>query len=173
MMNAVMGILRSTKQKKIAWVRKQLPTILIVLLITADNMVTHSISGHWVPILGFALGASLMCFGFLQVFPLLREIRIKEVAGREKIAWISGLALLISGGVIVILNNSIALVFNIQWLYASWGSIVFGLGLICVGYWTLTLFSDFTKGDRKWKFMGLFFHSLLLAGVIFKFGFGW
>ena len=173
MMNAVMGILRSTKQKKIAWVRKQLPTILIVLLITADNMVTHSISGHWVPILGFVLGASLMCFGFLQVFPLLREIRIKEVAGREKIAWISGLSLLISGGVIVILNNSIALVFNVQWLYASWGSIVFGLGLICVGYWTLTLFSEFIKGDRKWKFMGIFFHSLLLVGVIFKFGFGW
>ena len=83
-MNAVTGILRSTKHEKIAWVRKQLPTILIVLLITADNMVTHSISGHWVPILGFVLGASLMCFGFFQVFPLFSEIRIKEVAGREK-----------------------------------------------------------------------------------------
>ena len=83
-MNAVMGILRSTKQKKIAWVGKQLPIILIILLVTADNMVTHSISGHWVPILGFVLGAGLMCFGFFQVFPLFSEIRIKEVVGREK-----------------------------------------------------------------------------------------
>lgn len=173
MMNAVMGILRSTKQEKIAWVRKQLPIILIVLLITADNMVTHSISGHWVPILGFVLGASLMCFGFFQVFPLFREIRIKEAAGGKKITWISGLSLLIAGGVIVSLNNSIALVFNVQWLHAWWGSIVFGLGLICIGYWTLTPFSELFKGDRKWKFMGIFFHSLLLIGVIFKFGFGW
>lgn len=172
-MNAVTGILRSTKQQKIAWVRKQLPTILIILLITADNMVTHSISGHWVSIFGFVLGASLMCFGFFQVFPLFREIRIKDVAGREKIAWISGISLLIAGGVIVILNNSIALVFNVQWLYASWGSIVFGSGLICLGYWTLTLFSELFKGDHKWKFMGVFFHSLLLVAVIFKFGFGW
>ena len=172
-MNAVMGILRSTKQKKIAWVRKQLPSILIILLIVADNMVTNSISGHWVSILGFVLGASLMCFGFFQVFPLFREIRTKEVGGRERIAWISGLSLLILGGVIVILNNSIALVFNVQWLYASWGAIVFGLVLICLGYWTLTLFSELFKGDRKWKFMGIFFHSLLLVGVIFKFGFGW
>jgi len=172
-MNAVTGILRSTKQQKIAWVRKQLPTILIILLITADNMVTHSISGHWVSIFGFVLGASLMCFGFFQVFPLFREIRIKDVAGQEKIAWISGISLLIAGGVIVILNNSIALVFNVQWLYASWGSIVFGSGLICLGYWTLTLFSELFKGDHKWKFMGVFFHSLLLVAVIFKFGFGW
>ena len=172
-MNAVTGILRSTKQEKIAWVRKQLPTILIILLIIADNMVTNSISGHWVSILGFVLGASLMGFGFFQVFPLFREIRIKEVAGREKIAWISGISLLIAGGVIVILNNSIALVFNVQWLYASWGSIVFGSGLICLGYWTLTLFSELFKDDHKWKFMGVFFHSLLLVSVIFKFGFGW
>ena len=172
-MNAVTGILQSTKQQKIAWVRKQLPTILIILLITADNMVTNSISGHWVSIFGFVLGASLMSFGFFQVFPLFREIRIKEVAGQEKIAWISGISLLIAGGVIVILNNSIALVFNVQWLYASWGSIVFGSGLICLGYWTLTLFSELFKGDHKWKFMGIFFHSLLLVAVIFKFGFGW
>ena len=172
-MNAVTGILRSTKQQKIAWGRKQLPTILIILLITADNMLTHSISGHWVSIFGFVLGASLMCFGFFQVFPLFREIRIKEVAGREKITWISGISLLIAGGVIVILNNSIALVFNVQWLYASWGSIVFGSGLICLGYWTLTLFSELFKDDHKWKFMGVFFHSLLLVSVIFKFGFGW
>ena len=172
-MNAVTGILRSTKQEKIVWVRKQLPTILIVLLITADNMVTHSISGHWVPILGFVLGASLMCFGFFQVFPLFSEIRIKEVTGGKKIVWISGLSLLILGGVIVSLNNSIALVFNIQWLHAWWGSIVFGLGLICIGYWTLTPFSELFKGDRKWKFIGIFFHSLLLVGIIFKFGFGW
>lgn len=172
-MNAVTGILQSTKQEKIAWIRKQLPTILIIVLITADNMVTNSISGHWVSIFGFVLGASLMGFGFFQVFPLFREIRIKEVAGQEKIAWISGISLLIAGGVIVILNNSIALVFNVQWLYASWGSIVFGSGLICLGYWTLTLFSELFKGDHKWKFMGGFFHSLLLVSVIFKFGFGW
>lgn len=172
-MNAVTGILRSTKQEKIAWVRKHSPAILIILLITADNMITHSISGHWVPIFGFVLGASLMCFGFFQVFPLFSEIRIKEVAGQEKIAWISGLPLLLAGGVIVILNNSIALAFNVQSLYASWSAIVFGLGWICIGYWTLTLFSELCKGDRKWKFMGLFFHSLLLAAVIFKFGFGW
>lgn len=172
-MNTVPGVLRSSKQKKITWVRKQLPIILIILLVTADNMVTHSISGHWVPILGFALGACLMCFGFFQVFPLFSEIRIKEVIDREKIAWISGISLLIAGGVIVTFNNSIALVFNVQWLHAWWGSIVFGLGLICIGYWTLTLFSELFKGERKWKLIGFFFHSLLLAGVIFKFGFGW
>ena len=114
-----------------------------------------------------------MCFGFFQVFPLFRDIKIKEVARREKIAGVSGLSLLIAGGVIVTLNNSIALVFNVQWLYASWGSIVFGLGLVFLGYWTLTLFSELFKGDHKWKFIGIFFHSLLLAGVIFKFGFGW
>lgn len=114
-----------------------------------------------------------MCFGFFQVFPLFSETRIKEVAGQEKIAWITGLSLLLAGGVIVILNNSIALVFNVQSLYASWSAIVFGLGLICIGYWTLTLFSELCKDDRKWKFMGLFFHSLLIAAVIFKFGFGW
>lgn len=173
MMNAVTGILRSTKQEKIAWIGRKLPIILIILLIAADNMVAYSISGHWVPILGFVLGASLMCLGFFQVFPLFREIRIKEIVGREKIAWVFGFSLLIAGGVIVTLNNSIALVFNVQGLYASWGSIVFGLGLICIGYWTLTLFSELFKGDRKWKFMGIFFHSLLLVGVIFKFGFGW
>ena len=172
-MNAVMGILRSTKQKKIAWVGKQLPIILIILLITADNMVTHSISGHWVPILGFALGAGLMCFGFFQVFPLFSEIRIKEVVGREKIAWISGILLLIAGGVVVTLNNSIALIFKVQWLYASWGSIIFGSGLICLGYWTLTLFSELFKGNHKWKFIGVFFHSLLLVELLFKFGLGW
>ena len=167
-MNAVTGILRSTKQEKITWIGKKLPAILIILLITVDNMVPHSINGHWVPILGFVLGASLMCFGFFQVFPVFSEIRIKEVAGREKIAWISGLSLLIAGGVIVTLNNSIALIFNVQWLYASWGSIVFGSGLICLGYWTLTLFSELFKGDRKWKFIGVFFHSLLLVGLLFK-----
>ena len=172
-MNAVTGILRSTKQEKITWIGKKLPIILIILLITVDNMVTHSINGHWVPILGFVLGASLMCFGFFQVFPLFSEIRIKEVAGREKIAWIFGLSLLIAGGVIVTLNNSIALVFNVQWLYASWGSIVLGSGLICLGYWTLTLFSALFKGDHKWKFIGAFFHSLLLIGLLFKFGLGW
>ncbi|MCY4552064.1 MAG: hypothetical protein OXC79_00205 [Candidatus Poribacteria bacterium] len=172
-MNAVMGILRSTKQKKIAWVEKQLPIILIILLVTADNMVTHSISGHWVPILGFVLGAGLMCFGFFQVFPLFSEIRIKEVVGREKIAWISGILLLIAGGVVVTLNNSIALIFKVQWLYASWGSIVLGSGLICLGYWTLTLFSELFKGNHKWKFIGIFFHSLLLVELLFKFGLGW
>lgn len=172
-MNAVMGILRSTKQKKNAWVGKQLPIILIIVLVTADNMVTHSISGHWVPILGFVLGAGLMCFGFFQVFPLFSEIRIKEVVGREKIAWISGILLLIAGGVVVTLNNSIALIFKVQWLYASWGSIVFGSGLICLGYWMLTLFSELFKGNHKWKFIGIFFHSLLLVELLFKFGLGW
>ena len=173
MMNAVTGILRSTKQEKIKWIGKKLPTILIILLITVDNMVTHSINGHWVPILGFVLGASLMCFGFFQVFPLFSEIRTKEVAGREKIAWISGLSLLIVGGVIITLNDSLALVFNVEWLHAWGGSFVFGLGLICLGYWTVTLCSELFKGDRKWKFIGVFFHSLLLVGLLFKFGLGW
>ncbi len=164
---------KNTKQEKIAWIKKDLPTILIILLFTADNMVTHRISGHWVPILGFVLGASLMCFGFFQVFPLFSEIRIKEVAWREKIAWISGISLLIIGGVIAILNNSIALVFNIQWLYASWSAIVFGISLVCLGYWTMTLFSELFKGDRIWKYIGIFIHIGLFAGSLFKFGFGW
>ena len=172
-MSAVMGIWRSTKQKKSAWIGKQLPIILIILLVTVDNMVTYSVRGHWVPILGFVLGAGLMCFGFFQIFPLFRDIKIKEVAGRKKIAWLSGLSLLILGGVIVTLNNSLALVFNSEWLRTFGGSFIIGSGLVCLGYWTLTLFSELFKGDRKWKFIGIFLHSLLLVGVIFKFGFGW
>ena len=104
-MNAVMGILRSTKQEKIAWVVKQLPIIGVILLITADDLIADGVSKHWLPTLGFVLGVSLACFGFYIVFPLLRKIRTTEATRTEKVACISGIALAILGGTIVILND--------------------------------------------------------------------
>ena len=164
-MNAVTKVLRRTRQ--------ELSIILIVVLLGAvDGSIVHNINERWLPAFGFVLGVSLACVVFLAGFPLFSSIRTMEATRTEKMAWISGLLLFIPGGVLIALNDSLARVFNIQWLNDSWGSLVFGMGLVCLGYWTLTLFSELFN-DREWKFIGGFIHSLLLAGVIFKFGFGW
>ncbi len=170
-MNAVMGILRSTKQEKIAWVVKQLPIIGVILLITADDLIADGVSKHWLPTLGFVLGVSLACFGFYIVFPLLRKIRTTEATRTEKVACISGIALTILGGTIVILNDSIAIIFNIQSLHTFVVSFVVGLGIVCIAYWIMTLPSELFKGDRKWKIYGIVLHSGLLIGVLIKYAF--
>ena len=133
-MNAVMGILRSPKQEKIAWLLKQVPVIGIILLVAVDDSLGNGVSKHWLPTLGFALGVSLVCFGFFKVFPLFRKIRTMEATISEKIAWISGISLAIIGGMIIILNDSIAAIFNVQSLHTFVFSFVVGLGVVCLGY---------------------------------------
>lgn len=166
-MSTVAQSLKNTKQEKIAWFIKQLPIVFIIMLASAGDSVVQSVSGHWLPVTGFVLGVSLAGIGFW----LFRKIGVIKATRQEKITWISGISLLITGGGIVTLNNSVATIFNVQWLHDVWGSLIFGLVLACLGYWTL--FSELFKRDRIWKFMGIFLHSLLFAGLLFKFGLGW
>ena len=161
--------LKNTKQERINWFIKQLPIVFIVMLVSVGDSIVHSVSVNWLPVIGFVLGASLAGIGFW----LFRKISVKKATRQEKIAFISGISLLITGTLILTLNNSIATIFNVQWLHDSWVSLIFGSALACLGYWTSTLFSELFKRDRIWKFMGIFLHSFLFAGLLFKFGFGW
>ena len=159
--------LKNTKQERINWFIKQLPIVFIVMLVSVGDSIVHSVSVNWLPVIGFVLGASLAGIGFW----LFRKISVTKATRQEKIAFISGISLLITGAVILTLNNSVATIFNVQWLHDSSGSLIFGSTLACLGHWTL--FSELFKHDRIWKFMGIFLHSLLFAGLLFKFGFGW
>ncbi|MDE0638782.1 MAG: hypothetical protein OXI43_23315 [Candidatus Poribacteria bacterium] len=170
-MNAVTGVFRSTKQEKIAWFVKQLPIIGIILLIAVGDSLANSVSQRWLPVLGFVLGASFACFSFYIVFPLISKIRTMEATKTEKIAWISGIPLAIIGGTVFTLNNSIAVIFNVRLLHTFVVSFIVGLGLVCVAYWIMTLSSELFKGDRIWKFCGIFLHSVLLIGVLIKYAF--
>ena len=70
------------------------------------------------------------------------------------------------------LNNSVATIFNVQWLHNSWGSLIFGLVLACLGYWTL--FSELIQTRPYMEiYRHVFLHGLLFAGLFFKFGLGW
>ena len=168
-MSTVTESLKNTKQEKIAWFIKQLPIVFIMMLASAGDSIVQSVSVHWLPLMGFVLGVSLASIGFW----LFKKISVTEATRQEKITVISGFSLLMTGAVIMVLNNSVATIFNVQWLHASWGTIVFSFGLICIGYWTLTLFSELFKGDRIWKYIGIFIHTGLFAGSLFKFGLGW
>lgn len=159
--------LKNTKQERIAWFIKQLPIVLIIMLASASDSMVQRVSVHWLPAMGFVLGVSLAGIGFW----LFRKIGVTKATSQEKIAFISGISLLIIGAVIMTLNNSVAMIFNVQWLHDSSGSLIFGSVLACLGHWML--FSELFKRDRIWKFMGIFLHSLLFAGLLFKFGFGW
>ena len=70
----------------------------------------------------------------------------------------------------MVLNNSMALVFNINWLHI-WGSIL-GTSMVCIGIWMFALFAELFKGDRKLRTMGLFLSGLLFVEIFLKFG-GW
>ena len=172
-MDAVMRILRSPKDKKIiTWVVKQVSIIIcIVLLMTADDLIADGVSKNWLPTLGFVLGMSLTCFGFYIVFPFFGKIRTMEATRTEKVAWISGIALAILGSAVMALNNSIAVIFNVQSLHTFVVSFVVGFGIVCISYWIMTLSSELFKGDRKWKFYGIVLHSVLLIGVLIKYAF--
>ena len=158
--------LKNTEQERIAWFIKQLPIVFIVTLVSVGDSIVQSVSVHWLPLIGFVLGASLAGIGFW----LFRKIGVIKGTRQEKIAWISGISLLIIGGGIMTLNNLVATIFNVQWLHDSWGSLIFGLVWACLGYWTL--FSEIFKRDRIWRFIGIFLHSLLFVGLLFKIGFG-
>ena len=177
-MNAVMRILRSTKQEKVAWIGKQLPIILAtVAFITLDDFIIgQNVSARWLPILGLTLGVSLACIGFCEIAFIRKRCtacgkRIFISEGQEKIVLISGRSLFLLGVVLVLLNNSIALVFNIHWLHTL--GHVLGLSLACIGIWLLALHCERYKGDRQWQRTGFIFSSLLFVEVLFKFGFGW
>ncbi len=170
-MSAFMDTLGITKQGKIAWFVKQLPIIGIILLIGVGDSFANSVSQRWLPVLGFVLGAGLACFSFYMVFPPLRKIETMEATKTEKISWISGIALAILGGTVFTLNNSIAVIFNVQSLHTFVVSFVVGLGIVCIAYWIMTLSSELFKDDRKWKFYGIVLHSVLLIGVLIKYVF--
>ncbi len=170
-MNAVMGIWRSSKQEKIAWLLKQIPIIGIVLLATLVNWLANSVSERWLPALGFVLGAGLVGFGYFNVFPFFNKIRTMDATSTEKIAWISGITVGMFGGVVIVLNDSIAVIFNIQWLRSFMVAITIGFGFLCIAYWIMTLSSELFKGDRIWKFCGIVIHCLLLASVVVKYTF--
>ena len=159
--------LKNTKQERIAWFIKQLPIVLIIMLASVGDSIVQSVSVRWLPVMGFVLGVSLAGIGFW----LFGKISVTKATKQEKIAFISGISLLITGAVIMTLNNLVATIFNVQWLHDLWGSLIFGSTLACLGHWVL--FSELFKRDRIWKFMGVFLHSILFAGLLFKFGFGW
>ena len=166
-MSTVTQSLKNTKQERIAWFIKQLPIVLIIILASVGDSMVQSVSVHWLPVMGFVLGAGVAGIGFW----LFKKIGVRKGTRQEKVAWISGLSLSIIGVGILTLNNSVATIFNVQWLHDSWGALIFGLVLACLGYWTL--FIKLFKRDRIEKFMGIFLHILLFAGLFFKFGLGW
>ena len=167
-MSTVTQSLKNTKQERIAWFIKQsLPIVLIIMLVSVGDSIVQSVSVPWLPAMGFVLGVSLAGIGFW----LFGKISVTKATKQEKIAFISGISLLTTGAVILTLNNSVATIFNVQWLHDSWGALIFGSTLACLGYWML--FIKLFKRDRIEKFMGIFLHSLLFAGLFFKFGLGW
>ena len=139
------------------------------MLVSVGDSIVQNVSVNWLPVMGFVLGVSLAGIGFW----LFRKIGIIKGTRQEQIAWISGLSLLIIGGGIPMLNKSIATIFNVQWLYHSREAVILGLVLVCLGYWTLTLFSKLFISDRIWKYIGIFIHTGLFACLFFKFGLGW
>lgn len=166
-MSTVTQSLKNTKQERIAWFIKQLPIVLIIMLASVGDSIVQSVSVHWLPVMGFVLGVGLAGIGFW----LFGKISVTKATKQEKIAFISGISLLITGAVIMTLNNLVATIFNVQWLHDLWGSLILGSTLACLGHWAL--FTELFKRDRIWKFMGIFLHSILFAGLLFKFGFGW
>ena len=177
-MNAITGNLGSTKQEKFAWLAKQLPLIFITIALVIFDVfiIGQGVSDHWLPILGLALGIGLACLGFGEITFLRKrcaacEKRIITDEKLGKIVLISGRLLSLLGAALVVLENSIALVFNIHWLQTFGDAL--GLSLLCIGTWMLILFTERYKDDRKWRRMGFLFCSLLLVEALFTFGFGW
>lgn len=175
-MNASIETIGNTKQGITAWVRKRLSIILIILLIIVDDYLVPNLSVRWIPVLGFIFGVSFACscFGVYKLFPLLSKFGAISDTQREINALITGIPLMTLGAVILLLNDSLASVFSIQWLHTFEGSFVIGMTLTCLGYWIITVFTDSElKGDFKWKLIGVVLHSLVLIGVIIEYVFDW
>ena len=158
-MSTVTESLKNTKQEKIAWFIKQLPIVFIIMLASTSDSIVQSVSVHWMPFIGFVLGVSLagLCFW------LFRKISVTKATRQEKIVFISGVSLLITSVVIMTLNNSAATIFNVQWLHDSWGSLIFGLVLACLGHWTLFI-SELFKRDVYGNLQVSSFTAYYLSG---------
>ncbi len=170
-------VLGSLKQEKIVRFAKRLSTVLLVsVIVVFDDFIVANITTRWhYSLLGVGLGICFACLGFLVLAFVKRRCakcgeRIIPDSIREKVVLITGFSLLTFGGLIVILNNSLALVFNVHWLH-TWG-LILGQSLACIGIWLGALFSDRFAGDRNLRKAGFFMSSLLLVFVILKLGFG-
>ncbi len=170
-------VLSSMKQERIVSYAKRASTVLLIFAIVVfdDLIVVDAVTSRWLPILGLVLGICFACLGFV-VLAFIRR-RCKECGKRiildsirEKTVLISGFSLLLSGVLIVALNNSMALVFNIHWL-DTWG-LILGQSLACIGIWFGALFSELFAGDRKLHKSGFLMSGLLLVFVILELGFG-
>ena len=171
-------VLSSLKQERIVRYAKRVSTVLLISVIVVfdEFIVKNAVTTRWLPLLGLVLGICFACLGFLVLTFIRRRCtecgkRIVFDNIREKTVLILGFSLLIFGGLVIVLNNSMALVFNIHWLH-TWGSIL-GTSIVGISIWMVVLFSDFFKGDRKLRTMGLFFSGLLFVEIFLKIGVGW
>lgn len=177
-MTAGTNVFGNLKQLKIVGFAKGLSTVLLVsVIVVFDNFIVEKyVITRWLPFLGLVLGICIACLCFLLLAIIRRRCtkcgkRIKSDSMREKTVIISGFSLLLFGALIMLLKNSMALVFNISVLHA-WGSIL-GTSMVCIGIWMISLFVELVKGDRKLRSMGLFLSGLLFVEIFLKFAVGW
>ncbi len=145
---------------------------IIIALINVDIFIIgRGVDARWLPAVGFGLGLGLTCLGFWAYKEFSKLVTMK-VATREKIAVISGLSLSVLGVAFIVANNSLALVFNVDWLYGS--RFISAFILFWIGFWIITLFSEVFNDFRLWKYIGLGINGLLLVCVVAKsFGYNW
>ena len=170
-MSAFMDTLGITKQGKIALTNLLLAISLVALASMDTFIIGRSVEARWLPAMGFVLGLALAYLGF-WTFQSYSQIGSIKATTWETIVFISGVSLFFLGGVFLVANNLIALVFNIDWLYDS--RMISVPILLCLGFWTLTFFSEFFRNERMWTYIGLVINGLLIVCVIAKFfGYGW
>ena len=170
-------VLSSLKQDRIVQYAKTLSTVLLISVIVVfdEFIIAKTVATRWIPLLGLVLGICFACLGFLVLAFIRRRCtecgkRIVSDNIRENTVQISGFSLYVFGGLVMVLNNSLALVFNIHWLHI-WGSVL-GTSMVCIGGWTFALFGELFKGDRKLRTMSIFLSGLLFVEIFFRFG-GW
>lgn len=176
-MTIVTNALSSLKQDRIVQYAKTLSTVLLIsaIVVFDEVIIAETVATRWIPLLGLVLGICFACLGFFVLVIIRRRCtecgkRIVSDNIREKTVLISGFSLLVFGALVMVLNNSMALVLNIHWLHI-WGSIL-GTSMVCIGIWMFALFAELFKGDRKLRTMGLFLSGLLFVEIFLKFG-GW
>lgn len=145
--------------------------IIFVLTYVDISIIGRGVDARWLPAVGFGLGLGLTCIGFWAYKEFSKLVTMK-VATREKIAVISGLSLSVLGIAFIVVNNSIALILNVDWLYGS--RFISAFILFWIGFWIVTLFSEVFNDFRLWKYIGLGINGLLIVCVVAKFyGYGW
>ncbi|MCG9128658.1 hypothetical protein JT359_13755 [Candidatus Poribacteria bacterium] len=144
---------------------------MIILALVDINIIGRSLDSHWLPAVGFVLGIGLAGLGFF-IYHSTADIRMTKHPITEKLAWLTGISLILLGVTFMITNNSIALVLNLDWLYDS-RTVTVPI-LLCLGFWIITLSSKLFRTDRKWcLYAGSGFNGLLLVCVVAKlFGYG-